>query len=64
MLAGDTWSVREIVVAAQPSKTDLQAGQEKFRASKPRKPEAFQTQYKAYDDLVLRTANLRLSARH
>lgn len=34
----DTWPITEIAVTTKPSKTKLQAGQEKFRQSKSNKP--------------------------
>lgn len=37
-LAVDAWSIREIAVAAKPSKTKPWAGQEKFRPTRPDKP--------------------------
>jgi len=37
-LAVDAWSVREIAVAAKPSKAKLWAGQDKFRPSRPGEP--------------------------
>lgn len=38
-LAIATWSVSKAVVTAKPNKTNLQAGQEKLRQSRPDKPQ-------------------------